>query len=376
MAIKDLHEHPFDEGTLTKLEIFEAYTKEWLPVFVMSPYKHICIFDLFAGPGLDPKRVAGSPIRILRQITGMLDAINVRGKRIYLWLNEFEQGKYESLLNNCKLFIESNDLLKTAVEKEIVKIKYTNLDFAQLFPEIIGIIKKYPSLVFLDQNGIKFLSDQYFHELVTTSTVDFLYFVSSSYFIRFGERPEFSMNVHIDMQRAKDNPYRFIHRSLLEQLREKIPADSNMKLYPFSIKKGPNIYGIIFGASHPLAVDKFLNVAWKRNSINGEANFDIDEDLTKSQLQLFEAKSPTKKEAFAALLRDKILEQELQTNEDVYLFSLDQGHIPSHAVDEIKLMKNEGLINYDSSSPLVSYDQIFNKQRILKYNLATKHENH
>ena len=34
----DLHRHPFDEGTITKLEIFEAYTKEWLPVFVMSPY--------------------------------------------------------------------------------------------------------------------------------------------------------------------------------------------------------------------------------------------------------------------------------------------------------------------------------------------------
>ena len=53
MTAKNLHDHPFDEGTITKLEIFEAYTKEWLPVFVMSPYKHICIFDLFAGPGYD-----------------------------------------------------------------------------------------------------------------------------------------------------------------------------------------------------------------------------------------------------------------------------------------------------------------------------------
>ncbi len=58
----DLHRHPFDEGTITKLEIFEAYTKEWLPVFVMSPYQHICIFDLFAGTGRDQKGVAGSPI--------------------------------------------------------------------------------------------------------------------------------------------------------------------------------------------------------------------------------------------------------------------------------------------------------------------------
>ena len=93
----DLHRHPFDEGTITKLEIFEAYTKEWLPVFVMSPYQHICIFDLFASTGRDQKGVAGSPIRILQQINGMLSDIVSRGKHVYLWLNEYDHAKYELL---------------------------------------------------------------------------------------------------------------------------------------------------------------------------------------------------------------------------------------------------------------------------------------
>ena len=369
MTAKNLHDHPFDEGTITKLEIFEAYTKEWLPVFVMSPYKHICIFDLFAGTGRDLNGVAGSPIRILQQVNGMLDAIDNREKRVYIWLNEYDHNKFELLQTNCTQFIENHPLLKEAWKKEVIKIKYTNLDFAKLFPEVIGIIKRFPSLVFLDQNGMKFLSDQYFQELVTTSTVDFLYYVSSSYFIRFGERPEFLMNVQIDMQRAKENPYKFIHRSLLEQFREKIPIDSNTKLYPFSIKKGANIYGIIFGASHPLAVDKFLNVAWKKNSLNGEANFDIDEDLIKSQLQLFEDKKLTKKEAFAALLKEKILNRELKTNEEVYLFTLNQGHIPAHAVELLKQMKKEGMITYETTSPLITYEQIFNKHNIVEYKI-------
>lgn len=372
MAIKNLHDHPFDEGTITKLEIFEAYTKEWLPVFVMSPYKHICLFDLFAGPGRDQNGVAGSPIRILQQINGMLESIFSRGKRVYVWLNEYDQNKFETLQNNCNQFIKDNEALKNAIEKETVKLKYTRCDFAELFPEIITIIKRFPSLVFLDQNGIKFLSDQYFKELVTTSTVDFLYYVSSSYFFRFGERPEFSMNVQIDMQRAKENPYKFIHRSLLEQFREKLPADSNMKLYPFSIKKGANVYGIIFGASHPLAVDKFLNVAWKKNTINGEANFDIDEDMTKSQLLIFEDKKPTKIEAFAALLREKVLNQELRTNEDVYLFTLDQGHIPAHASEVLKQMKKEGLIDFAEKSPLVNYEQVYKNNRIISFQVIMK----
>ena len=365
----DLHRHPFDEGTITKLEIFEAYTKEWLPVFVMSPYQHICIFDLFAGTGRDQKGVAGSPIRILQQINSMLSDIVSRGKHVYLWLNEYDHAKYELLLKSCQDFLHENPQLKDAMDREIVKIKYTNFDFAVLFPQISGIINRFPSLVFLDQNGIKFLSDQYFQELVSTSTVDFLYFVSSSYFFRFGERPEFLMNVQIDMQRAKENPYKFIHRSLLEQFREKIPSDSNVKLYPFSIKKGRNIYGIIFGASHPLAVEKFLTTAWKRNAMNGEANFDIDNDAAKAQLSLFDEKKPTKKEAFAILLRDKLLKKELVTNEDVYLFTLDQGHIPSHASDVLKQLKKEGLLTYDSPSPLVTYEQVFKNHRIIKYKL-------
>jgi hypothetical protein len=36
MPADDFHGKPFDEGTLTKLQIFELYTRGWLPVF-LSP---------------------------------------------------------------------------------------------------------------------------------------------------------------------------------------------------------------------------------------------------------------------------------------------------------------------------------------------------
>jgi len=34
MPAADFHDKPFDEGTLTKLQIFELYAREWLPVFL------------------------------------------------------------------------------------------------------------------------------------------------------------------------------------------------------------------------------------------------------------------------------------------------------------------------------------------------------
>jgi hypothetical protein len=38
------------------------------------------------------------------------------------------------------------------------------------------------------------------------------------------------------------------------------------------------VNGLIFGSSHPLGMDKFLQVAWNKDVINGEADFDINRD--------------------------------------------------------------------------------------------------
>ena len=35
---KDINKYPYDEATLTKLEIFEQYLIAWLPVFIQTPY--------------------------------------------------------------------------------------------------------------------------------------------------------------------------------------------------------------------------------------------------------------------------------------------------------------------------------------------------
>ena len=87
MGSKNLHDKPFDEGTLKKLEIFELYTKEWLPTFIMSKAEGIDIFDFFAGTGFDINNVPGSPIRILRQIKGQIGNIFHQGTKIFLILN-------------------------------------------------------------------------------------------------------------------------------------------------------------------------------------------------------------------------------------------------------------------------------------------------
>ncbi len=367
MARIDLHEKPFNETTIAKLEIFEDYAQAWIPTFVMSGSNTICIFDFFAGTGYDKNAVEGSPIRILNKIKEQIGNIFQKKVKVKLYLNEWEpnkkeQPKFELLKKACNDYLENHSDVKRAIELHLY-----NEDFEDGFPKLLPVIKQFPSLVYLDQNGIKFLSEKYFLELERTNQTDFLYFVSASYFWRFGDSKEFKVHLDIDMVAAKQDPYKFIHRNIIEQLRKKLPSESKLKLYPFSLRKGANIHGIIFGATHPRAVDKFLSITWKRNETNGQANFDIDDDKKKAQLSFFTEKKLTKIEEFQQNLRDKILKKEIKNNFELLDFVYNEGHICSHATDCLKVMKKEKLVDYEGVSPLVTYDNVYKIKKKLDY---------
>lgn len=364
MSIKNLHDKPFDDSTIAKLEIFEDYAQAWIPTFVMQGIPTICIFDFFAGTGYDKNGIAGSPIRILQKIKEQVIRIFEKKVKVKVYLNEFDKSKFELLKKACSDYLVENDHVGRAIE-----IEYSNEDFENLFPKLLPVIKDFPSLVYLDQNGIKYLSEKYFLELEKTKQTDFLYFVSSSHFWRFGSVDEFKMHLDIDMNEAKKNPYKFIHRSIIKQLREKLPTNTKLKLYPFSIKKVANIHGIIFGASHPLAVDKFLSIAWKRSPINGDANFDIDDDDLKVQQNLFGNQPLTKVQAFQKNVKEKILTKQITNNFDLYNYALEEGHLGKHAAEVLQNMKKQNEINYEGRSPLVTYDQVHKMKRKLNYTI-------
>lgn len=373
MPTKNLHAQPFEEGTITKLEIFENYAKEWLPTFIMScPSQELWIFDFFAGTGYDKANIPGSPIRLLKQVKNQVGHIFQQKVKICICLNEINKSKYDLLEQSCKQFIANDAELSRLEETKYLTIHYRQEDFAELFPKTLSTISKHPSLLYLDQNGMKFLADKYLLDLEKLPTIDFLYYLSSSYFVRFGNTEQFQTNLRIDIERARQNPYRYIHRSILEQLKERVPGNSKLRLYPFSIKKGTNVYGIIFGAKHPRAVDKFLKTAWEKNNINGEANFDIDDEAGKAQLDIFGGKKLTKIEQFQNNLKKLILDSKITTNKEAFDYVLEQGHISEHAADVVKKMKKDGLIDYDAKSPLINYEQAYKNNRIIEYKLLRK----
>lgn len=375
MPYKDLHQAPFTVSTITKLEIFEDYAEAWLPTFVMQKnISEVHIFDFFAGPGYDRNDVMGSPFRLL-QIAQKFEQIILSAKtNIVFHFNEFEpskkvQEKFTLLQKNIHEYLQNHPQLS-----QYADIRLYNKDAGALFFDLLPLMKQYPSLVYLDQNGVQFISDQFITELEKLSSVDFLHFVSSSYFWRFGDTDEFKKVLVLDMKELKKHRYVDIHRIVCEEVRKKLPANSRLKLYPFSIRKDKNIYGIIFGAKHLRAVDKFLDIAWRRNAINGEADFDIDGDNVPQpkyvQADLFAAPAPkrlTKVAAFKEEIKRLVLQKILSDNRAVLLHTYQSGHLPRHAAEAIKELKADGTIKYDGKTPGVNYENVFKSENIIKY---------
>ncbi len=367
MGYKDLHIKPFDKGTIAKLEIFEDYAMAWIPTFVMQAVPEIHIFDFFSGPGYDSQNVEGSPIRILQKINEQLGNILLKKTKVVLHFNEFEpskklQNKFYSLKENCSEFINKNPKFKY-----FLTVNYYNEKAEELFFRLLPLINKYPSLVYLDQNGVKFISEEYINELEKLKTTDFLYFVSSSYFKWLGGTDAFRKVLEFEKVELEKEEYRNIHRLVLNKIKSKLPPNSRLKLFPFSIKKGKNIYGIVFGASNYAAVDKFLQIAWKRNCLNGEADFDIDGDQSKTQLSMFEDRKMTKIQVFQRDFEIQILNGSINTNKSALLYSYSNGHIPRHASLVIKKLKTESKLTYEGRTPALTYENVFRNNNLIEY---------
>ena len=358
MTSKDLHKQPFSEETITKLDIFQKYLESWLPVAIQSPFiTEVNICDFFAGIGRDIKGTDGSPIRIIKTIKKFEDTILKQNLKIHILFNEYIPAKCQQL-RDC--IAKEQETLKNLDSN--LSIEIFNLDFKELFISKKTLLENHFNLVFLDQSGIKQITEEIFLDLTKFHRTDFMFFISSSAFKRFASHTSFQKYFpDIDLQELLMTKQNKMHRLIFQYYKSKIPNDSQIKLYPFTIKKGRNIYGLIFGSNHPLGVKKFLDIAWSTNELNGEASFDIDDDWESDQMLLFGKRKLSKIEKFQIELEEFILSKKEVSNKEVYDFTLENGHIIKNALPVFK--KLEKKISYTGHHN-ISYNKCYKSKEI------------
>lgn len=347
MANKDFHNNEFDNGTQIKLHVFKEYLKAWLPVFVKikEPFwKKVFIYDFFAGSGTDGQGNLGSPLIIIEELKHFCNDLKSKGIDLKVVFNEYDVKKKDRLLEICQSHIDKcrvshKDELACSNNHNgngcVFNLVIENRDFSELFSDIYGKMIRYPKFprfMFLDQFGIKHINKEVFGHLINLERTDFIFFISSFHAMRFSEMPEFRKYLDISRSDYDEMKSYQCHRVIFEYYKSQIPHNKEFYLAPFSIKKGANIYGLIFGSHHKLGIEKFLNICWKINPNTGDANFDIDDERIDPQIpRLFaEFDVPNKLQLLRNKLEKKILSSEIRTNIDMYSFGFDMGCLPKH----------------------------------------------
>ena len=292
---KSFYDKIFDDATNLKLEIFRRYLREWLPVFMtrkkdgINQTQSVDIYDFFSGKGQDAVGNPGSPLIIVEEIknycakNGDLKA-NVSVSMLF---NDIE-AKYITELEKS---IES-----IACDKTCCQIRYSSLPFTEALAHHYSEISssQNASLVIMDQFGIKEVTPDVVQSLAQCGFTDILFFISSSFIRRFIETPEIGNKYDLKSEELNNKEYNIIHRYICDYYRQKLSGE--YYLAPFSIKKGGNIYGIIFGSNHLLGIEKFLKVCWSLDSVTGEANYNIDNDFSwGGQQSIFESENKISK---------------------------------------------------------------------------------
>lgn len=347
MSRDDFHDKPFDESTLTKLHIFELYVREWLPVFLKQPRRpHIHLYDFFSGPGTDSEGVFGSPLRILKQLQDYSDLIKASGVKISVHLFDEDSEKIRTL---------DQKIDQAGLRLPGIQLDVRPLAFAEAFQQASQTLanSQAAKLLLIDQFGVDHVTDEVFRQLAGAPRTDFLFFLSSSTLYRFRDHPAIKQKI------TRPDDYYQVHRAALNYYRALLPpSQSTYYLSPFSIKKGSNIYGVIFGSAHPLGMDKFLQVAWAQDGVTGEADFDIHRDhIHRDQLRLPMAElRPSKVRAFESDLEQRLRDGLLANEADVFRVCFEHGVKRQHATGVLKRLKDEGVIQLQFRVPDVRKD--------------------
>jgi three-Cys-motif partner protein len=278
-------------------------------------------------------------LRVLKILNENETIIRSGRVKIKIVFNEFRQDKYARLAEN----------IDSVANYALYEVKSHNEDFLNILNQYYDSMNHTANFLFLDQNGIKQITEDVFQKLIALKSTDFLFFISSSFIKRFAELEEFKRYLKITKQDLEGKSYYHIHRIVLNYYRSLIPGSKKYFLAPFSIKKPAGIYGLIFGSNHMYGIEKFLNVCWKHDKLTGEANFDIDnENIDLSRPSLYpEFNIPSKRQVFENNLRKEILSAGLKTNIEVYLFALNEGFLMRDANTVLQGLKSGKKINFN-----------------------------
>ena len=168
-----------------------------------------------------------------------------------------------------------------------------------------------------------------------------------SFFLRrFPKEPAFNNYINTSKIDFEESRPEHCHRVIADYFKTLVPADKEYFMGCFSIKKDSGYNGLLFGSNYTLGAEKFQKVCWKIDEVTGEANYNIDRELTydKQGVIFEEARIPKKIKQFNHDLENQIKTGKIKTDIDSYKFALKNRCLVKHSADKLKELMSEGKI--------------------------------
>ncbi len=351
MAKKDINKYEFSEGTKLKLDIFRQCFREWYPVFLHNRYiSRIYVYDMFAGSGKDSVMNPGSPIILFQEARGnnkqyCKTLLKENAVGVTFGFNEFLADKRKELESNL-----ADELIscKKQCQERICpfdsSFNFKSEEFSSLIDNrILNRIlanKSLAKFILLDQYGFKEINDDVFLKLVNSPTTDFIFFIATSFIKRFRKQSAVTSYFQKNKITFDETKPKECHKVITDYFRGLIPKEKKYYLHSFTIQKGVNYYGLIFGTGHPLGMEKFVKVCWRVDNLAGESNCNLYNDFEPGNL-FYNIQHTNKKTLVFNEIQNKILNCEIKDNLTGLDYALRCGCEPKLYVEVIDALIKE-----------------------------------
>lgn len=329
------------EHSRAKVDLLKLYLVRYLNILSLAPYfRTIRLYDLFCGEGLYPNGRKGSPLVILDAIKSCLK-VNERStnpSRYTFHFNDMDQAKVEKV----RLAVEQE---KYDFPSGLVNVTSSIQGYGQVSGTVVHEIAKSQNtraFVFIDPYGYKDVSVNDIHTFLDTGKAEVLLFLPISHMYRFSERatPDPLDRWLSDLVPTTDRMFRN-EQDFMAKFKAGFERLLGAGTYvePFTIEKDAGtVYALFFFTRNELGMEKMLDVKWRIDKDNGKG---WKRQKVRSIQIAMEFEPPTNQ--YAEALWDYISAAP-RTNSDLYLFTLQQRHLPRHTNEVLEDLQDDGTI--------------------------------
>jgi hypothetical protein len=227
-----------------------------------------------------------------------------------------------------------------------VSIEYKKDDYDKIFPLALNELnraRRAKALFFLDQYGYKDIEPEHVRAILATGDAEALIFLPISFMYRFAAKsaqadfasgePLYSLLSKLFGAKVPSfsSPYHFLHQ--LKEGFKAYLAGLGAFVDAFTIQRDPaNIYALVFFTTNVRGYEKMLETRWAMDSEVG-----LGHRLEKS-LALF---TPIEVDGYSRKLEDFVRQSDYRTNEDLFLFGLNNGFLPKHTNEALRRLRQD-----------------------------------